>query len=62
MSLIKEARMIKMMSSTLPLVATDTFVWANGKQWKFKTSLGESIIQSSKLSGRQQWLVTVING
>jgi len=30
MSLIKEARMINMMSPTLPLVATNTFVWANG--------------------------------
>jgi len=50
MSLIKEAPTIKMMSLTLPLVATDTFVWANGTQWKFKISLGESIIQSSMFS------------
>jgi len=60
MSLIQEAlmmmmmMMIMMMSLTLPLVATDIFVWANGKQWKFKISLGESIIQSSMLSGRRQ--------
>jgi hypothetical protein len=54
MSLIKEALMIKMMSLTLPLVATDTCVWANGKQWKFKTSLGESIVQSSMFSDRRQ--------